>query len=210
MPILESPVDLVRFPITHGFWVDETKNPLYQGFYQAFAGHHPGVDFALPEGTPIKAALPGIVIRKELHPGMGNTLAIRFGNIYVLYAHLSKFLVDLGQIIQPGQLVAYSGNTGTATTGAHLHFELRDLSVVALKDSVFEPVFGKELARYRPTFTYITDNSDTAKTLVGLSLRYFGVPSFASHIRDNNPQLANLSFDEPLGGEQAVLVPPSP
>lgn len=210
MPILESPVDLVRFPITHGFWVDETDNPLYQGFYDIFDGHHPGVDFNLPEGTPIRAALPGIVVRREVHPGMGHTLAIRFGSVYVLYAHLSQISVTLGQLVRPRQLVGYSGNTGSATTTPHLHFELRDLSRVALKDSVFEPVFGQEVGRYQPNFTYVINNTNTTKNFVNLSIRYFGVPSLASHIRDNNPQLANLSFDEPLGDGQAVLVPLSP
>lgn len=207
MPILEPPVDLIKHPVTHGFWIDESNNPLYQGFYDVFDGHHPGVDFNLPEGTPLKAALPGIVVRNELHPGMGHTLAIRFGSVYVLYAHLSQIGVDLGQLIRRKQLVAYSGNTGSATTGPHLHFELRDLSKVSLKDSVFEPVFGQEPKRYRPTFTYVINNANTTKTLVSLSLRYFGVPSYASLIRDNNPVLASYSFDTPLPNGQSLLIP---
>ncbi len=208
MPILESPVDLIKHPVTHGYWVDESNNPSYRGFYDAFAGHHPGVDFSVPEGTPIKAAIPGIVIRQESHPGMGNTLAIRLGNVYSLYSHLSEFCVELGQLLRPKQLLAYSGNTGSATTGPHLHFELRDLSISSLKDSVFEPVFGKELARYQPTFTHIIN--DSSNTLVSLSLRYFGQPSFASLIRDNNPQFTAYSFDTPLPQNQSVLIPMAP
>lgn len=158
MPVLEPPVDLARFPITHGFWVDESTNQDYRGFYDLFSGHHPGVDFDLPEGSPISASLAGIVVRKEFHQGMGNTLAIRLGNIYVLYAHLKEFCVELGQLIRPKQLIAYSGNTGAATTQPHLHFELRDLREKELTKMVFEPKFGKSLERYQPEFVYSFDS----------------------------------------------------
>lgn len=205
--ILESPVDISRFPISHGFWVDESNNQEYQGFYTLFSNHHPGIDFNLPEGTPINAAFPGIVVRRELHPGMGHTLAIRLGNVYVLYAHLNQISVNLGQLIRTKQPVAYSGNTGSATTMPHLHFELRDLSVVALKDSVFEPVFGHELACYHPTFSYVINNANTTKTLAFLSTRYFGVPSYAELIRDYNPKLASYSFDAPLPQGATILIP---
>ncbi len=207
MPILESPVNLIKYPVTHGFWVDESANPIYKGFYDVFAGHHPGVDFDLPEGTPIKSATPGIVVRREVHPGMGKTLAVRFGNVYSLYAHLSEFGVEIGQIIPVKHLLAYSGNTGAATTKPHLHFELRDLSKKALKDSVFEPVFGKTLERYTPEFEYVVDNTNSTKTFVFLAIRYFGAPKSAQVIRDSNPQYAHLEFDAPLPDGAAILIP---
>jgi murein DD-endopeptidase MepM/ murein hydrolase activator NlpD len=187
--------------------VDETNNPQFKGFYEVFDGHHPGVDFNLPEGTPIKAALPGIVVRKELHQGMGNTLAIRTGSVYVLYAHLSQIGVELGQLIRAKQLVAYSGNTGSATNGPHLHFEFRDLAKVGLKESVFEPVFGTEVGRYQSTFNYVINNANTVKTFVSLSLRYFGVVTYASFIRDINPVFASYSFDAPLPHGQSLIIP---
>lgn len=207
MPILEPPVDLSHFPITHGFWVDDSANRSYQGFYDLFDGHHPGVDFDLPEGSPIGASLAGIVVRKEFHQGMGNTLAIRFGNIYVLYAHLKEFCVELGQQIRPKQLIAYSGNTGSATTEPHLHFELRDLSKKELKDSVFEPIFNQEIKNFQPTFNYVVNNTNSQKTFVSLAVRYFGLSSFASLIRDHNPKLKDISLDSPLPQGQSILIP---
>ena len=138
---------------------------------------------------------------------MGHTLAIRFGSVYGLYTHLSQISVELGQLIRAKQLVAYSGNTGSATTGPHLHFELRDLAKLALIESVFETVFGKEVARYQATFTYTTNNDNTTKTLVSLSLRYFGVESYASFIRENNPPFAAYSFDAPLPEGGRLLIP---
>ncbi len=207
MPVLEPPVDLIRFPITHGFWIDESNNPNFKDFYTVFDNHHPGVDFDLPESFPIRASLAGIVVRKEFHQGMGNTLAIRLGNIYVLYAHLKDFCVGLGQIVRPKQLIAYSGNTGTATTGAHLHFELRDLTKNLLKDSVFEPVFGQEIKNFQSTFNYVINNTNTQKTFTNLAIRYFGLPSYASLIRDSNPSLKDPSFDCPLPQGASILIP---
>ena len=207
MPVLEPPVDLIHFPITHGFWIDESNNPDFRDFYTVFDNHHPGVDFDLPESSPIRASLAGIVVRKEFHPGMGNTLAIRLGNIYLLYAHLKDFCVDLGQIVRPKQLIAYSGNTGTATTGAHLHFELRDLTKTLLKDSVLAPVFNQEIKNFQPTFNYIVNNTNPQKTFTSLAISYFGPPSYASLIRDSNPNLKDLSFDSPLPQGASILIP---
>ena len=210
MPVLEPPVDLIRFPITHGFWIDESNNPDFKDFYTVFDNRHPGVDFDLPENTPIKASTPGIVVRREFHQGMGNTLAIRLGNIYLLYAHLKDFCVDLGQIVRPKQLIAYSGNTGTATTGAHLHFEMRDLSKAPLKDSVFEPIFGQEIKNFQPTFNYVVNSTNSQKTFTSLAVSYFGLPSYASVIRDHNPNLKDISLDSPLPDDQTIIIPNYP
>ncbi len=207
MPILEWPVDPAKHPITHGFWLDETNNPSYRNFYTVFDGHHPGVDFSLPEGTPLRAAIPGVVVRKEFHPGMGNTLAIRNGNIYVLYAHLTSFCVDLGQKIRAKQLVAYSGNTGTATTTPHLHFELRDLTKSTLKDSVFEPIFGQKPKNYVPEFNYLINNTNTEKTFESLALRYFGLASYASAIRHHNPSLQKFDLNTTLPQGASIIIP---
>ena len=207
MPVLEPPVDLNRFPVTHDFWIDESNNPDFKDFYTVFDNHHPGVDFDLPENIPIKASTPGMVVRREFHQGMGNTLAIRLGNIYVLYAHLKDFCVDLGQLVRSEQLIAHSGNTGTATTEPHLHFELRDLTKSPLKDSVFEPIFGQEIKNFQPTFNYVVNNTNSQKTFVSLAVSYFGLPSYASTIRNHNPDFKNLPFDSPLPQGQPILIP---
>ncbi len=85
---------------------------------------HAGVDFAAPVGTPIFAAAGGVVISAELHPVYGNAVTIDHGNdLSTLYAHASKIVVKVGDIVKRGQKIAEVGTTGRST-GPHLHFEV--------------------------------------------------------------------------------------
>lgn len=85
---------------------------------------HEGIDFPSPVGTPIVAAAGGVVIAAEFHPEFGNMLDIDHGNdIVTRYAHASRLLVKVGDIVRRGQHVADIGSTGRST-GAHLHFEV--------------------------------------------------------------------------------------
>ncbi|CAN5414253.1 hypothetical protein BH11PSE11_BH11PSE11_00610 [soil metagenome] len=92
-----------------------------------FSGHnafHEGIDFAAPTGTRIAAAAGGVVIASEYHHQYGNMLEIDHGNdIVTRYAHASKLLAKVGDIIKRGQYIADIGSTGRST-GAHLHFEV--------------------------------------------------------------------------------------
>lgn len=86
---------------------------------------HAGMDFAAPEGTPIRAAGSGVVQSAGWGGGYGNLLIIDHGNqVTTRYAHLNEFLVQHGQPVVAGQIIAKSGNTG-ASTGPHLHYETR-------------------------------------------------------------------------------------
>ncbi|NMM26382.1 MAG: M23 family metallopeptidase [Glaciimonas sp.] len=96
--------------------------------FDPFTGHstfHAGIDFPAPTGTPIVAAAGGVVIASEFHNDYGNMLEIDHGNdIVTRYAHASRLLVHIGDIVKRGQHVADIGSTGRST-GAHLHFEVR-------------------------------------------------------------------------------------
>ncbi len=85
---------------------------------------HEGIDFPSPTGTPIVAAAGGVVIAAEYHSQYGNMLEIDHGNdIVTRYAHASKLLMKVGDIVKRGQVIAYIGSTGRST-GPHLHFEV--------------------------------------------------------------------------------------
>lgn len=86
---------------------------------------HNGMDFAAPEGTPIHAAKGGTVSFAGRKGGYGNTVIIDHGDgTSTLYAHASALLVEAGDRVGRGKVVAEVGSTGRST-GPHLHFEVR-------------------------------------------------------------------------------------
>jgi murein DD-endopeptidase MepM/ murein hydrolase activator NlpD len=89
-------------------------------------GQNDGIDVAVPQGTPVKAADDGVVAYagNELK-GYGNLVLIRHSNGYVTaYAHASEILVKRGETVKRGQVIAKSGETGNVKT-PELHFEIR-------------------------------------------------------------------------------------
>ena len=86
---------------------------------------HEGVDIVAPTGTKIRAAAAGVVVSTERHPQYGNLVEIDHGkDLTTRYAHSSRILVKVGQLVKRGQPVAEVGTTGRST-GPHLHFEVR-------------------------------------------------------------------------------------
>ncbi len=85
-----------------------------------------GINLAVPEGTPVKAAEDGVVAYSgnELK-GYGNLVLVRHANGYVTaYAHASELLVKRGDTIKRGQVIAKSGQSGEVGS-PQLHFEIR-------------------------------------------------------------------------------------
>lgn len=83
---------------------------------------HGGIDMSVSTGTKVKATAEGKVLTSSWIRGFGRTVIIRHNNrIKTLYAHNSRLLVETGQRVKRGQVIAYSGNTGRST-GPHLHF----------------------------------------------------------------------------------------
>lgn len=86
---------------------------------------HAGVDIAVPEGTPIRAAKAGTVALAEYYGGYGNyTCVDHGGGLSTCYGHQLGFAVSSADSVRQGQVIGYSGNTGSST-GPHLHFEVR-------------------------------------------------------------------------------------
>jgi len=89
-------------------------------------GQNDGINLAVPEGTPIKAAEDGVVAYagNELK-GYGNLVLIRHANGFVsAYANAKELLVKRGDNIKRGQVIANAGQTGNVTS-PQLHFEIR-------------------------------------------------------------------------------------
>lgn len=86
---------------------------------------HEGVDFMADAGTAIHASAAGVVVYADTHSQYGNMIEIDHGNdIVTRYAHASRLLVRVGQVVRRGDKIAEVGSTGRST-GNHLHFEVR-------------------------------------------------------------------------------------
>jgi murein DD-endopeptidase MepM/ murein hydrolase activator NlpD len=89
-------------------------------------GGNEGINIAVPEGTPVKAAEAGTVTYAGSEvKGYGNLVLVRHDNGYVsAYAHNGSLNVKRGERVKRGQVIATSGQTGNVTS-PQLHFELR-------------------------------------------------------------------------------------
>lgn len=115
-PFLASPVEFSR--VTSGFAM--RMHPVLQSWRA-----HNGVDYAAPEGTPVKTVGEGTVEFAGRQSGYGNVVQVEHaGGKSTLYAHLSRIDVKQGERVTQGRVLGAVGRTGWAT-GPHLHFEFR-------------------------------------------------------------------------------------
>ena len=85
---------------------------------------HRGVDYRAAEGTPVKAAAGGTVVLSADHYFAGRCLYLDHGGgVVSVYLHLSKRLVEEGDVVTAGDVIGLSGRSGRVT-GPHLHFGL--------------------------------------------------------------------------------------
>ncbi|RME47557.1 MAG: LysM peptidoglycan-binding domain-containing protein, partial [Caldilineae bacterium] len=88
-------------------------------------GFHAGTDFGGGVGTPIYAPAPGVVVLAEPLDVRGNAVIIDHGmGLFSGYWHQSRLAVQTGDVVAPGDLIGYIGDTGLVT-GPHLHWEMR-------------------------------------------------------------------------------------
>jgi murein DD-endopeptidase MepM/ murein hydrolase activator NlpD len=109
------------------FWPLDLRGFVTRGQVRAGAPAeaHPGVDVAVPPGTPIRAAGGGMVEAAGTDPDYGLFVLLRHPDGFqTMYGHASRLVVREGEPVQAGQVIALSGNTGRSTA-PHLHFEVR-------------------------------------------------------------------------------------
>ena len=100
------------------------KKPLINPFHRAIREHH-GVDYLVPEGTPVFATADGTVkILSEKNSSHGKAVTISHANGYeTSYSHLLDIRVKKGQKVKRGDIIALSGNSGLSFV-PHLHYEV--------------------------------------------------------------------------------------
>ena len=85
---------------------------------------HRGIDVAAPRGARVFATAPGVVLLAQYSSGYGRTVIIDHGyGIHTRYAHNTSLMVEQGQWVEVGEVIATVGSTGRST-GPHVHFEL--------------------------------------------------------------------------------------
>jgi len=115
--------------------IKPTGRPITKGWLSSYYGMrihpitgknemHKGVDFAGKFGDPVVAVAKGIVVFAGKKHGYGNVVDIEHGNNYVTrYAHNSKILVSVGDVVEKNSQIAEIGSSGRST-GPHVHFEV--------------------------------------------------------------------------------------
>ena len=114
-------------PTLPSLWPLEVEGYVTRGSADStdYSGPHPGLDVAVPVGTPIRAAGGGTVVEVGDDAKYGRFVRLEHRDGYeTLYAHASQILVKQGDKIPSGRAIALSGNTGQSTA-PHLHFEVR-------------------------------------------------------------------------------------
>ena len=105
---------------------------------------HSGVDWAMPEGTPIPALANGTIVLQQFSKVLGNVSVLRVMGVdknlyYIGYCHLKAEGLPVGQKVKEGDTIGFVGNTGSASSGPHLH-----LTVSREIKGVFGPTSVKQ------------------------------------------------------------------
>lgn len=149
-PLLAPEVRAEEDAFLATYYSQFTPEPMWEGLFQApvtntvvtagyggarsynggpFEIYHTGVDFGGSLGTAIVAPAAGAVVYSGTLQLRGGTLIVDHGlGVHSGYYHLSEILVEVGQRVEAGQIIARGGSTGLST-GPHLHWELRVLDV---------------------------------------------------------------------------------
>lgn len=143
---LRAPLAFTRISSRFGM----REHPLFHNWRK-----HTGVDFAAPEGTPVRATADGVVQFAGREGGYGNAVILRHNGQYsTLYGHLRGFARGIhgGVRVEQGDVIGYVGHTGWAT-GPHLHYEFRIAGIarnpLAVSLPAAVPVPQRELPEFR-------------------------------------------------------------
>jgi murein DD-endopeptidase MepM/ murein hydrolase activator NlpD len=168
-PTLEVELEQMAYAITRldasldglrSRWTEESQRlsqlpaalPIAGGFYMSsgfgvrpdpLTGQrslHEGVDFVAPVGTPVRATGGGQVRRSDWAGDHGQLIEIEHAEGFrSRYAHLNKRLVQVGQVVEAGQVIGLLGDSGR-TTGAHLHYEVEHRGKLLDPDRALAPL----------------------------------------------------------------------
>jgi lysostaphin len=119
----QAPPIIVQKSVPNTFFIYPTQGRVSQ-WRHGFAGR--AIDVANKCGTPVYAAASGLVQRAQFNSRYGNFVTVAHSNgTSAYYGHLQSMMVKPGDLITTGHMIGLMGRSGTASTGCHLHFEIR-------------------------------------------------------------------------------------
>jgi murein DD-endopeptidase MepM/ murein hydrolase activator NlpD len=116
---------------------------------------HGGIDIPAATGTPVRAAMDGMVTYAYFTPTGGNTIHIDHGNgLQTRYLHMNVYITEVGEFVRAGTQIGAVGQTGRVT-GPHLHFEMR------MQDDYIDPTqcYNNALTTWTNPYTIPADYS---------------------------------------------------
>jgi hypothetical protein len=156
---------------------------------------HAGVDIAADAGRPILASADGVVVRVSQDGGYGRFVEVKHAEgLTTLYAHMGKTLPNIapGVAVKAGTPLGLVGSTGSST-GAHLHFEIRDSQDRPLNPSLF---LDRKFA-----------TSDELPLRAGLRMPRGTRVAYVSHIPSGKRGLMQAKLDAQSGDAAAATTP---
>ena len=161
--------DTIRIDFTQ--YCHPNKNVVTSDFgFRRGVRFHYGIDTRLNIGDSICSSFDGMVRIVMRGKAYGNYVVIRhFNGLETVYAHLSKPLVQVNQIVRAGEIIGLGGNTGRST-GPHLHYEIRYLGhPIAPRDLI-------DFDNYTAIYRYIELNADNFAYVKAVAeVRYYTV-----------------------------------
>lgn len=172
--LLRTPVDGAKLTSAFGM----RRHPLL-----GYTRMHKGVDFGVPQGTPVYAAGDGTIEHANWAGGYGRLIKVKHNaQMMTAYAHLSRFAANIqpGTHVRQGQVIGYVGTTGNST-GPHLHYEV-------MKN-------GEQV------------NPNNTMLPAGTNLEGRELVAFQKVIGDRETQVASLGTGVVLASARATVVP---
>jgi murein DD-endopeptidase MepM/ murein hydrolase activator NlpD len=159
--LLKTPVNGARMSSNFGM----RRHPIL-----GYTRMHTGIDFAVPQGTPIYAAGDGVVSYAGYKGGYGKYVSIKHNTTYTTaYAHAHRIAngIRSGARVRQGQVIAYVGSTGRST-GPHLHYEIlrygKHVNPANVKFTGGNELTGRQLAAFKQHIKNIEQKLITMKS----------------------------------------------